>query len=502
MKRLVSVLLLAALVCALAVPAMAATEPVITRQPYSPTYIEYDLAMYSVTVKGNNLRCTWYLNYEGREYNISDTSGGMKPWEIYAGETYGALQPTVNGEYTTFTYHFGGIGRELDGCSLYAVIEDGHFDITTNKVYIRVVEDCAPAPEVVVPVAMDVTKGEVLDLYCQAVAKDGSTLSYLWYETSTGDLKDIVAVNRGAEDQDTLRVDTGAYGTRYYVCAVSTANGGSAYSSVIPVTVLESQPTGELPAFITEALPEAYVDAEYEFQIECSDPNATFSIYYDPGKANDFESTGLTLSENGLLSGTPHLLGRFPFTVCVSNDVGEDYRTFILDVGEGNARLEVLEVPDKVEYFAGETLDLTGLKVRVYNSDGTYFDSVNGDQLTVTTNPLTTVGEQKIKVAYGDLFDIFIVTVKEAPEQPPVVEPDDPDKPDPDDTKPDDSDTKPEDTKPTGDTGTPTTATQANNQKKDEQKDTAMPWWGIALIAVAAAGAGVGVTVLILKKKQ
>lgn len=502
MKKGVSVLLLAAFVCALAVPAMAYTTPVITRQPYSPTYIEYDQATYSVTVKGQNLRCTWYLNYEGREYNISNTGGGMKPWEVYAGETYGAMEPTVNGDFTTFTYHFGGIGIELDGCYIYAVIDEGHVEVFSEKAYIRVVEDCGAAPEISVPAAMEVTKGEVVDLYCQATAKDGSTLSYLWYETSTGGLKDIVAVNRGAEDQDTLRVDTGAYGTRYYVCAVSTSNGGSAYSSVIPVTVLESQPTGELPLILTDSLPEAYVDEEYQFQIECTASDASFNIYYNPGKANEFESTGLTLSENGLLSGTPRLLGRFPFTVCVSNEVGEDYRTFILDVVEGNARLEVLEAPDKVEYFSGETLNLTGLKVRVYNSDGTYFDSLDGDKLTITTNPLTTVGEQKIKVAYGNLFGIFIVTVKEAPDQPPVVEPDDPDKPDPDDTKPDDSDTKPEDTKPTGNTGTPTTATQANDQKNDEQKDTAMPWWGIVLIAVAAAGAGVGVTVLILKKKK
>ena len=76
--------------------------------------------------------------------------------------------------------------------------------------------------------------------------------------------------------------------------------------------------------------------------------------------------------------------------------------------------IEILSTPDKVVYTSGECLDLTGLKVRIWTSEG-YIDSVNGDKLEITKNPLITVGEQKIKVAYGETFDFFIVTVKESP---------------------------------------------------------------------------------------
>lgn len=75
--------------------------------------------------------------------------------------------------------------------------------------------------------------------------------------------------------------------------------------------------------------------------------------------------------------------------------------------------IEILSTPDKVVYTSGECLDLTGLKVRIWTSEG-YIDSVNGDKLEITKNPLVTVGYQKIKVAYGDVFDVFIVEVKEA----------------------------------------------------------------------------------------
>lgn len=499
MKRVISVLMLAVLLSVLAVPAMAAEEPVIIRQPQNPTYIEYGIASYSVTASGENLRCTWYLHFNGDDYNISNTGGGMQPWEYYAGETYGPDKST-NGDFTTFTYTFRGIGIEMDGCYIYAVIEDGHFDVTSDKAYISIAEDCGTAPEISVPVAMDVCKGDVLDLYCQATAPDGSRLSYLWYETGTGDLRDIVALNKGAENKDSLRVDTGAYGTRYYVCAVTTSQGGSAYSSVIPVTVMESQPT-EQPVITTEALPEVVVDTAYDFQIGCTDENAQFSIHYNPGKANDFESTGLTLTEDGRLYGTPTLLGRFVFTVCASNGAGEAYKTFILDVIEDHSYIEILEVPTKLEYFSGETLDLTGLKVRVHNQDGTYFDSENGEGLTITDQPLVTLGEQKIKVAYGEDMDIFIVTVKEAPKDDPTVDPGQTDDPtaDPGETNqpetPDDSDEN--DTKPVE---TPD-STKPAKADTDKEASAGMPWWGIVLIAVAAAGAGIGITIVILKKK-
>ena len=72
--------------------------------------------------------------------------------------------------------------------------------------------------------------------------------------------------------------------------------------------------------------------------------------------------------------------------------------------------VEIVETPKKLEYTSGERLDLTGLKVRVYTPDG-FFDSVNGEKLQITDKALVTTGEQKIKVAYGDAFDVFYVTV-------------------------------------------------------------------------------------------
>lgn len=341
---LVSILVL----CLFPNTALAATEPVITQQPHSATYNEYANAEYSVSVQGDNLLCNWYLHFNGEDYGISDTSGGMRPWEYYAGETYGP-RSAVNGNTTTFTYSFGGIGKELDGCYIYAVIEDGHFEITSDKAYITVIEGAATPPVINVPATMSVFQDETLDLYCAATAPDGSALEYLWYETSTGNLMDIIAVNRGSEMYDTLRCDTSEVGTRYYVCVVTTANGGSAYSSVIPVTVMEAGPAVEPPVILTDKLADGIVGEAYSAKLESSDTAAEFGLYDNPGGVNNFDESGLTLSASGVISGTPKAPGTYTFTVCAVGEGGEGYMTYTMTVNEPQAAPEAPNDSDEGE---------------------------------------------------------------------------------------------------------------------------------------------------------
>lgn len=79
------------------------------------------------------------------------------------------------------------------------------------------------------------------------------------------------------------------------------------------------------PTITTTELPTATLNAYYDFQIQCSDKNATFELFRSP----DFDKTGLTLSTTGRLTGTPKNEGIFVFTVMTTNeDGGEDYKTF------------------------------------------------------------------------------------------------------------------------------------------------------------------------------
>lgn len=236
MKKMICLLLVLLISGLLVLPAAAApAAPEITMQPQSPNYPHYSVAIYTVKAEGTNLMATWYMEWLGKTYTISDIGGSMQDWEPYAGEAYGARRLDDN----TFAFIFEGIEYDLDGAYIWCVIEDGHYDVASQKVRISVGNENTPPEIVSIPVQLTVEQGAEAELRCVARSADGSELSFLWYETDTGRMEDMWAVNRGTETGDFLLCDTSYPGTRNYLCLVETSNGGLAYSSIVPVTVTE-----------------------------------------------------------------------------------------------------------------------------------------------------------------------------------------------------------------------------------------------------------------------
>ena len=337
MKKLIG-LFLAVVTIGLMVLSVSAVPdaPVITMQPQSSNYTEYAVAIYTVKATGSNLTATWYISYQGKTYNASQIGGAMQPWEAYAGESYGAKKVDDN----TFTFIFEGIEKELNGASIWCVLEDGHYDVTSQKAQICVGSAAEPPQILSIPSTLTVKQGEEAEIRCVAKSSDGSQLSFLWYETHTGKLEDIRALNRGTEDCDYLFCDTSETGTRYYVCMVSSANGGSVYSRVVAVTVEKQSAAVQDTQIQTKSLAAAVTGEKYTANLKCNDPKAEFAIYYNPGKANDFDKTGLTLSKSGTISGTPTKAGTYTFSVCVSGAGGEDYATYTLTITEAGTPVE------------------------------------------------------------------------------------------------------------------------------------------------------------------
>ena len=243
-RKLITFFLSILLIGSLAVVAFAAPEePEITLQPQSPNYPNYSVAIYTVKVEGTNLMATWYMEWMGKTYTISNIGGTMQDWEPYAGEAYGARKLDDN----TFAFIFEGIEYDLDGAYIWCVIEDGHYDVTSQKVRISVGNSNTPPEIVSIPAQLTVAQGEEAEIRCVAKSPDGSQLSFLWYETDTGRMEDMRAVNRGTETSDYMFCDTSSLGTRNYICMVKTTDGGVAYSSLVPVTVTEKAAVQQEP---------------------------------------------------------------------------------------------------------------------------------------------------------------------------------------------------------------------------------------------------------------
>ena len=260
------------------------------------------------------------------------------------------------------------------------------------------------------------------------------------------------------------------------------------------------------PALIPEirdaAIPDGKVGQSYYVKLDCSDPDVVFSLF------RSSLPDGLYLTQHGEIEGTPTKAGFWHVVIKVTPEAGEDYantKEFDITISEGGSEytLEIVQVPNKVTYTAGEKLDMTGLKVRIYTPDG-FIDSKDGKNLTYSQKELVTVGEQKIKISYEDAFEFFIVTVVAAP----TTKPTDPDV----STSPTDETEE----APTDETEAPTDSSEAPTDgvestvpmttdapdKNADQNDKGLPWWGVLLIALVAAGAGVGITIVVLKKKK
>lgn len=336
MKKVISLLLIVLLCGMLAVPALAAPEgPVITMQPQSPNYPEYSVAIYTVKATGTNLTATWYIEYQGKTYNASRIGGTMQPWEAYAGESYGAKKLDDN----TFCFVFEGIEDELSGAEIWCEIEDGHYNVVSQVGHITVGNYGSPPEILSIPASITVKRGEEAEIRCIAKSSDGSQLNFLWYETGSGKFEDMQAIDRGAETGDYMFCDTRTVGTRYYVCGITTSGGGMAYSSMVEVNVVAETTTAAAPKIQTETLPNAVVGTQYSVQLKCTDPDAEFFPYYNPGTQNDLEEgSWLGLSIDGWLMGTPTKAGTYSFSICAMGAGGEDYGVYTLTVVEADSQ--------------------------------------------------------------------------------------------------------------------------------------------------------------------
>ena len=236
MKKFTALLMITLLAAAMLVPVSATDKPVITLQPQNSVYPEFASALWSVKATGENLSYNWYIVYNGTAYRTADSFAENHPWlNGVTGSGYGSNE-------TGNTFFVDGIGSALDGALIYCVVSNEAGSATSESAYISVSGKKFP-PQLNVPASVTVEQDTVLKLFCEAeTSGDDSVSSYAWFETPTGQLKDIVAIGSYGgqpEENPVLVCDTSTPGTRYYVCYVMTKLGGVAYSSVIPVTVTE-----------------------------------------------------------------------------------------------------------------------------------------------------------------------------------------------------------------------------------------------------------------------
>ena len=76
--------------------------------------------------------------------------------------------------------------------------------------------------------------------------------------------------------------------------------------------------------------------------------------------------------------------------------------------------IQIISAPTKTSYIQGESVSLKGLVVRVYDASGSYWDSYDGNGLSMYPSKLDTAGQTVVELGYGVSTASFYVTVRAA----------------------------------------------------------------------------------------
>lgn len=155
--------------------------------------------------------------------------------------------------------------------------------------------------------------------------------------------------------------------------------------------------------------------AEIE-SIEIIKSPASYNIGTAP-KASDFairvkKTDGATedLTSGFTVNGDTSKVGNAKFTITY-----EGFTASVnVEIKPTASKIEITSLPGKTEYKVGETLDLTGLAIKVTKVDGSVEENLKSGFTVSPSGKLNTPGDIAITVSYGGASTTFTVKVKPA----------------------------------------------------------------------------------------
>lgn len=137
------------------------------------------------------------------------------------------------------------------------------------------------------------------------------------------------------------------------------------------------------PEITTTGIPEATVGKDYYAKLNCTDADASFGEYYNPGKPNQLKESGLYITQHGELEGRPSKAGTYTFTICAAGEGGEGYRTYTLVVKEAAPEPTEIVAPTEPAPTAEPTEETEGKFTRKDRTDDDEEDQEDYDQLII-----------------------------------------------------------------------------------------------------------------------
>ena len=220
----------------------------------------------------------------------------------------------------------------------------------------------------------------------QTVMDDGAITSDMYNAALEENMSVSWICSNGTDKKGTSVTWTTEDAGKEYTCRVGfyadkelTEFVGFVDSQPFTVSGGSGSDTPKNPNITTKTLPEATVGQSYYVKLDCTDPDASFGEWYNPGKANDLSKTGLVLTQHGELEGTPSKVGSYTFTIYAAGEGGEGYMTYTLVVKEAAAT-------DPTESSTEETTE-PGTEETSENTDDATEAVSEPDETTDSANP-------------------------------------------------------------------------------------------------------------------
>ena len=242
-----------------------------------------------------------------------------------------------------------------------------------------------PAPSVSISEDISCDRGDTAVITVTASPKDGGILSYQWY-SNTVNSEDGAVIIPGA-DSPVYTVPTSNFMDGYYFCVVTDTNNGqsaSANTSTVHVTV-----KGVEKLEITSAANKtSYTEGD---RLDTSGLEVT-AVYSDGAREK------ISASE----------LGFYPlmFESSGSQTVKISYSgascSYNVNVAKYEDKVELIQAPSKTDYYVGDSLDVSGLKLKITTRAGS--EEIDGSDSKIVCSPtkMTFAGSQTITVIYNN----------------------------------------------------------------------------------------------------
>jgi hypothetical protein len=264
--------------------------------------------------------------------------------------------------------------------------------------YASGIDSVSSAPLVYTSAGISCNVGDTAVISVTATATDGGTLSYQWYRSLDGTNSNgtMIVTATGSN----YYADTTTAGTNYYFCVVtsSTAYGNCAViSAPISVTVQQAQaPVIQGIGVLTLPNKTTYTEGD-----TLEPAGLSVRVWTDQGTYD--VTGGLECSPANLdIAGTQTITVRYEGKVCTFTVTVEAAKEVVQSIS-------IASLPTKTTYTVGDTLDSTGLTVRVVTNKQVVDIS---DGFSYTPKVLTGEGTQQIKVIYNGVNCTFNVTVE------------------------------------------------------------------------------------------